>query len=327
MAVTDISNSQTIEQIIQKTANQTSNRNTGQLGKQDFLTLLVTQLRYQDPLNPTDDKEFIGQMAQFSSLEQMQNMSSSMTQSQGFSLIGKHVEGTLTDEETNKTSGISGTVTSVKVKEGKTYVVVKGKDVPIENITSVSDARGSADTSISTYTNLIGYSAKGAVYDPTTGDIIDVSGDVKSIEKGAYEDYAVMDNVKVKVSGYIDGDDITTGRERIKAYLEAAKNGTDKEVTLIIKDADTGTEVPVKAKLRSYSVNEDGSIGDVVLDDVYVPVESIYSVSPKATTTGTSGTGTSGTGTSGTGTSGTGSSGTGTSGTGTSCTGTSGTGT
>lgn len=284
MAVTDISNSQTIEQIIQKTANQTSNRNTGQLGKQDFLTLLVTQLRYQDPLNPTDDKEFIGQMAQFSSLEQMQNMSSSMTQSQGFSLIGKHVEGTLTDEETNKTSGISGTVTSVKVKEGKTYVVVKGKDVPIENITSVSDARGSVDTSISTYTNLIGYSAKGAVYDPTTGDIIDVSGDVKSIEKGAYEDYAVMDNVKVKVSGYIDGDDTYSDRERIKSYLEAAKNGTDKEVTLIIKDA-AGTEVPVKAKLRSYSVNEDGSIGDVVLDDVYVPVESIYSVSPKATTT------------------------------------------
>ncbi len=284
MAVTDVSSSNTIEQIIQKTANQTSNRNTGKLGKQEFLTLLVTQLRYQDPLNPTDDKEFIGQMAQFSSLEQMQNMSSSMTQSQGFSLIGKHVEGSLTDEETNKTSSISGTVSSVKVKEGKTYVVVKGKDVPIENITAVSDARGSTDTSISTYTNLIGFNAKGAVYDSSTGDIIDVSGNVKSIEKGAYEDYAVMDNVKVKVSGYIDGDDSYTDRDRIKTYLEAAKNGTDKQVTLIIKDADTGTEVPVKANLKSFTFDSEGSI-DVVLDDVYVPVESIYSVSPKATTT------------------------------------------
>ncbi|MEW9124834.1 MAG: flagellar hook capping FlgD N-terminal domain-containing protein [Thermotaleaceae bacterium] len=44
------------------------------LDKDAFLQLLVTQLRYQDPLNPVDDKEFIAQMAQFTSLEQMQNL-------------------------------------------------------------------------------------------------------------------------------------------------------------------------------------------------------------------------------------------------------------
>ncbi len=77
------------------------------VGKEDFLKLLVTQLRYQDPLQPEDPKEFVAQLAQFSSLEQQinlnQNFSSLSDQmkalkntlglSQGVSLLGKTVKG------------------------------------------------------------------------------------------------------------------------------------------------------------------------------------------------------------------------------------------
>lgn len=70
------------------------------LGKQDFLKLLITQLRNQDPLNPLDQNQFLAQTAQFTSLENLQNISSQLAEmkslaqgqslTQGASLLGKN---------------------------------------------------------------------------------------------------------------------------------------------------------------------------------------------------------------------------------------------
>jgi flagellar basal-body rod modification protein FlgD len=69
------------------------------LGKDDFLKILITQLSYQDPTSPMEDKEFIAQMAQFSTLEQMTSMAKDfakltamITGTEASSALGKNVE-------------------------------------------------------------------------------------------------------------------------------------------------------------------------------------------------------------------------------------------
>jgi|WetSurMetagenome_2_1015567.scaffolds.fasta_scaffold46117_2 flagellar basal-body rod modification protein FlgD len=73
----------------EKIANSvTSNASSGtpssqQIGKSDFLQLLVTQLKHQDPMNPVDNQEFIAQMATFSSLEQLMSINEAVTKIAG----------------------------------------------------------------------------------------------------------------------------------------------------------------------------------------------------------------------------------------------------
>jgi flagellar basal-body rod modification protein FlgD len=74
------------------------------MGKDEFLNLLVTQLQYQDPMNPMQDQDFIAQLAQFSQLEQLSNMSKSLdTSTQVSYLMGQTIANTMATTLIGKT--------------------------------------------------------------------------------------------------------------------------------------------------------------------------------------------------------------------------------
>jgi flagellar basal-body rod modification protein FlgD len=113
------------------------------MGKDAFLNLLVTQLQYQDPLEPTNDKEFLAQMAQFSALEQMQNLNTSFQMSQAGGLIDKYVKGASFNETTGETSEVVGIVDAVNMKAGVPYLLVDNQEIELSKVTTVISDFGS----------------------------------------------------------------------------------------------------------------------------------------------------------------------------------------
>ncbi|MDH4263508.1 MAG: endoflagellar hook capping protein [Spirochaetia bacterium] len=111
------------------------------LGKDDFLKLFVTQLSKQDPLNPVNDKEFIAQMAQFSSLEQMNNVSSNIRELksiQSNAFVGKLVSG----KDAMSGNIISGIVTRIIYDNaGNIFLKTKDNTVEIKDVTSVEKVK------------------------------------------------------------------------------------------------------------------------------------------------------------------------------------------
>ncbi|BBF42984.1 flagellar basal-body rod modification protein FlgD [Lachnospiraceae bacterium KM106-2] len=118
------------------TSSSTSSGNT--LGKDAFLQLLVTQMKYQDPLNPSSDTEYIAQLAQFSSLEQMQNLNTTNTNSQAFNLVGKTVLVKMTTASGEERT-IEGAVDYVKIENGTAKLSINGSLYTMDQVATVYD--------------------------------------------------------------------------------------------------------------------------------------------------------------------------------------------
>jgi flagellar basal-body rod modification protein FlgD len=103
-------------------AAQTAAKPKTDMGKDDFLKLLVGQLQNQDPMNPMEDKDFMGQMAQFSQLEQMTNVAATLQSERAFSMLGRDV--VYNDDKTGEL--VTGKVEKVAIDGATTTLTVAG---------------------------------------------------------------------------------------------------------------------------------------------------------------------------------------------------------
>jgi flagellar basal-body rod modification protein FlgD len=113
------------------------------LGKDTFMKLLVAQLKYQDPMKPTDSTQFLSQMAQFSTVEKLTDLQTTQTQLAtwqktvaGQGMIGKSVTATTTTGATSST--VTGVVTGLRLTDaGPRLVLDNGTTVGVDDVTDV----------------------------------------------------------------------------------------------------------------------------------------------------------------------------------------------
>ncbi|MCH5341724.1 MAG: flagellar hook capping protein [Acetatifactor sp.] len=111
---------------------------TSGMDKEAFLQLLVAQMRYQDPLEPTSNTEYISQYAQFSQVEQIQNMAATMELQRASSLVGQEVY-IKTTTSSGDTKYIRGQVDYVVFENGKAYLAIDDELYSIDDLDTVVD--------------------------------------------------------------------------------------------------------------------------------------------------------------------------------------------
>lgn len=213
------------------------------LSKDAFLNLLTTQLRYQNPLEPTNDKEFLAQMAQFTALEQMNNLYSSFQFSQASSMINKNVDAEIKNDDSGDISRISGKVVAVNVKENKQYLLVqtldgKQKEVELSKVKSINDGTTLDAEILSKQIEKLHLSQTNAMINKNVeaettganGEVIKIIGKVVAINVKEGRQYLLVRSADGKQTEVEPGavkwinDGITTDGEALRKEIEKLTN-------------------------------------------------------------------------------------------------------
>ena len=207
---------------IAKKETKTSN-SANSMDKEAFLQLLVAQMKYQDPLQPTSNTEYISQYATFSELEQMQNMSANMTLSRASEMVGKEVIVESTSES-GKTTTVQGQVESVSYQGNKAYVSIDGTLYSVDDVVQIVDDEYQAGVeAISTINKELEKLPK--IEQVTLNDATSILN--------IYNTYATMTDYQVELLGEekekVISEYVSKLNELLAAAEEAAKNEATKK--------------------------------------------------------------------------------------------------
>lgn len=127
-----------VETESQKSLKKAATADKNGMDKDAFLQLLVAQMQYQDPLEPTSNTEFISQYAQFSQVEQMQNLAATSELARASSLVGEEVYVKTTNTAGEPTYKY-GKVDYVVFENGKAYLAIEESLYALEDLNTVVD--------------------------------------------------------------------------------------------------------------------------------------------------------------------------------------------
>lgn len=186
-----------------ETTETTSNNKLGEY-KEQFMKLLCAQMKYQDPLEPTSNTEYISQYAQFTQVEQMQNMAQNMALNRASDMVGKTVQITEVDESTGETTSVvEGVVDYVSYSNGDAYVSVNGSKYSLDDVTAVVDSTYYNDTKLVDTVNELLEKLPGV-------DYVTLYSDQSNLEK--------MLNAYESISGDVSSYFTTTELSKISQY-------------------------------------------------------------------------------------------------------------
>ena len=137
--IASIENGQIVENTsAESIAHASAKKSNSTVDKDQFLQLLVAQMKYQDPLEPTSNTEYISQYATFSELEQMQNMSASLELARASSLVGQTVVMKVVDAAGKETI-TQGNVEYVVYENNKAFLSINGELYSMDDLDTVAD--------------------------------------------------------------------------------------------------------------------------------------------------------------------------------------------
>ena len=231
-------------------SSSSSSSSSNELGKDAFIQLLVTQMKYQDPLNPMDNQEMLAQLAQFTALEQMMNVAQASQKQLANGMVGKYVEYLYTDSATGATSYQTGKVDYVKITGDTPVLGIGDIEVSLDDVQQVIDSDNIQTTTSAV--DIIGKTVQ------TTITETSASGEkVSSVIEGEVLSIKMVDGKANVVIG-TGSSQVVTPYDNVQSIIEN-KGVTGREVTATITNS-SGKEETITGVVEYVKVTSDETL-------------------------------------------------------------------